>query len=177
MALRLISRSPRRRILFVTVIGGLNGLVEPGWARKTSATWHQQRMPGPHGFAVRFGVGRLRAVDRSRGSSRPATALARPTPSRPPRPAPTFVTMANAPLAGRDGQSYKVICISEKQKYFLQRGWTGHANQRFDRRFCLVGRRKQHGEHDGTLFTAAEVGVRPDIAMLPGLCLAAVLGR
>src|ERR1700682_4037428 len=34
--------------------------------------------------------------------------------------------MANAPLAGRDGESYSLICISEKQKYFCGRGWTGH---------------------------------------------------
>ena len=37
MALRLISRSPRRRIRLVTVIGGLKVLRKPGWARKTSA--------------------------------------------------------------------------------------------------------------------------------------------
>jgi hypothetical protein len=25
---------------------------------------------------------------------------------------------------GRDGKSYSLICISEKQKYFRERGWT-----------------------------------------------------
>jgi hypothetical protein len=32
--------------------------------------------------------------------------------------------MANAPLAGRDGESYSPIFISEKQKYFCVRSWT-----------------------------------------------------
>jgi hypothetical protein len=26
---------------------------------------------------------------------------------------------------GRDGYSYSLICISEKQKYFRKGGWTG----------------------------------------------------
>src|ERR1700686_1210760 len=37
MALRLMPRSPRRRIRLVTVIGGLKGLVAPGWADIASA--------------------------------------------------------------------------------------------------------------------------------------------
>ena len=41
-------------------------------------TWHQQRVSGPHGFAVRSNVVRpARLPDRSRGSTRPATAMAR----------------------------------------------------------------------------------------------------
>jgi hypothetical protein len=35
------------------------------------------------------------------------------------------MTMANAPSVGRDGESYSLICASEKQKYFCKRGWTG----------------------------------------------------
>src|SRR5258705_2696637 len=41
----------------------------------------------------------LRATNRSR-DTRPAIPISRPTPSRPPQPVPTFVTMANAPLGG-----------------------------------------------------------------------------
>jgi hypothetical protein len=33
--------------------------------------------------------------------------------------------MANAPLSGRDGKSCSLIFISEKQKYFFERDWTG----------------------------------------------------
>jgi hypothetical protein len=39
----------------------------------------------------------------------PATTLARPTLPRPPHPVPTFVTMANAPLAGQDGERKPLI--------------------------------------------------------------------
>jgi hypothetical protein len=38
------------------------------------------------------------------------------------------MTLANAPLSGWDGKSYRVICPSEKQKYFCSRGWTTPAN-------------------------------------------------
>ena len=37
MALRLMPRSPRRRIRLVTVADGLNGLSKPGWVDDTSA--------------------------------------------------------------------------------------------------------------------------------------------
>ena len=47
---------------------------------------------GPHDFAVRF--------SHPRQSWHP----------RPPQPVPTFVTMANAPLAGQDGDSLVLIC-------------------------------------------------------------------
>ena len=40
-------------------------------------------------------------------------------------PRPTFVTIASAPLNGTGWQSYRVICTSDKQKYFYARGWTG----------------------------------------------------
>jgi hypothetical protein len=44
--------------------------------------------------------------------------------SRPPHPAPTFVTMANAPLRDRTGQVLKVIWGSCEGKYFFKRDWT-----------------------------------------------------
>ena len=37
MALRLMPRSPRRRIRLVTVAGGLKVMVKPGWVHNTSA--------------------------------------------------------------------------------------------------------------------------------------------
>jgi hypothetical protein len=33
--------------------------------------------------------------------------------------------MANAPLSERDGKSLRLICISEKPKYFCRGDWTG----------------------------------------------------
>jgi hypothetical protein len=49
---------------------------------------------GPHDFAVRAGIIRPHA-------------RARLMQSRPPHPIPTFVTMANAPLAGPDGRGHE----------------------------------------------------------------------
>jgi hypothetical protein len=80
----------------------INGVTKPGWARDTSAdltpatgvrttrlrrTW--QHRSSPHGWLAH----RLDAC--------PALTRATTLP-RPPHPAPTFVTMANAPLPGRD---------------------------------------------------------------------------
>jgi hypothetical protein len=70
--------SPARPGLFVTVIPKKRELL----ANLTPANGAS----GPHDFAVR--------ISRARQSQ----------PSRPPLPAPTSVTMANAPLSGRDGK-------------------------------------------------------------------------
>src|SRR6202158_3821698 len=59
---------------------------------------------GPHDFAVRL----------TRHSSKAPSAS---TASRA-----TFVTIAKRPSGERDGESYSLICISEKQKSFLQKG-------------------------------------------------------
>jgi hypothetical protein len=32
-----------------------------------------------------------------------------------------LMTLRNAPLSGRDGKSYSLIFVSEKQKYFRER--------------------------------------------------------
>jgi hypothetical protein len=66
MVLRLISCSPRRRIRLVTVAAGLMAESNPVGSISPPTAWHQQRVSGPHGFAVRFGAVRLRAVVRSR---------------------------------------------------------------------------------------------------------------
>ncbi len=62
---------------------------------------------GPHDFSVRFSAVRQKRC------------------LRPPQPVPTFVTMANAPLAGRDGGDRKVICLFGKPEYFCKGGLTG----------------------------------------------------
>src|SRR6266516_1018030 len=88
--------------------------------------WHQQRVSGPHGFAVREKRrSSCTPADRSRGSSRPAItnapgALAS-TASRP-----AFVTTRDPPLKW-DGtmRISELICVRPKEKYFCKRGWTG----------------------------------------------------
>src|SRR5207248_8744580 len=57
---RLIARSPRRRIRLITVVHGLR-LFNPVGPTSPPRTWHQLRVSGPHGFAVRFSLVRLRA--------------------------------------------------------------------------------------------------------------------
>ena len=77
MALRLMPRSPRRRIRLVTVAGGLKAL------RSRLGSQHLRRLDASNGrqdhtvlpYAQTSVV--LRACHRSRGSTRPATAIAR----------------------------------------------------------------------------------------------------
>jgi hypothetical protein len=63
---------------------------------------------GPHDFAVH-----LRRLRQRR-------------PPRPPHPRPALLTLRNAPLSGTGCKSYSAIFVSEKQKYFCERGWTRH---------------------------------------------------
>jgi hypothetical protein len=70
---------------------------------------------GPHDFAVRF------STVRPRGKR--AT-----TPSRPPHPVPTFVTMANAPLSEQDAAQRRLICLKRKAEFISREGWTGFAD-------------------------------------------------
>ncbi len=77
-ALRLMPCSPRRRIRLVTVVGGFGDTFNPVGSNLSPPTWHQQRVSGPHGFAVRSKRRSSCApCHRSRGSTRPATAFAR----------------------------------------------------------------------------------------------------
>jgi hypothetical protein len=110
MALRLIPRSPRRRIRLVTVIGGLKVPSRPVGPAKTSA----DLTPATGARTTRFCRTRLR-----RSSCAPLLAHGKPPcehlrarrSPRPPHPAPTFVTMANAPLSGTGwGELLPVIC-------------------------------------------------------------------
>src|SRR5258707_4179396 len=120
MALRLMARSPRRRIRLVTVIGGLAVLSRPVGLTKSSA----DLTPATGARTTRFCrtqppvfANRLRPKPDFGGSRKALRALApfvwraliahgrtalrsqaRPTLPRPPHPIPTFVTMANAPL-------------------------------------------------------------------------------
>ena len=67
-ALRLMPCSPRRRIRLVTVVGGCKRHFDPVGLKLSPPTWHQQRVSGPHGFAVR-------SIRRS--SCAPSTSLTR----------------------------------------------------------------------------------------------------
>jgi hypothetical protein len=69
---------------------------------------------GPHDFAVRIRAVRQRHVSVHR------------------IPFPTSVTIASAPLAGRDGAGLKMLLGLGKAEYFSQTGWTVK-NDRFAR--------------------------------------------
>src|SRR6266436_6567867 len=89
LVLRLISCSPRRRIRLVTVAGGLKAQsnpVEPDFASASLTPATGARTTRLHRTQKAPII--LHAADRSRGSSRPAIAVARLTLSRPPHPAP-----------------------------------------------------------------------------------------
>jgi hypothetical protein len=80
---------------------------------------------GPHDFAVRGSSVRPCAIDRSRAETRPATRFAHLTLPRPPHPVPYVRDdRASAPPRGTRRKGYTTDLISEKQKYFFDRGWT-----------------------------------------------------
>jgi hypothetical protein len=120
MVLRLISCSPRRRIRLATVVDGLR-LIGPGRADFTSASL----TPATGARTTRLCRTQLSSfvcapLDRSRLKP-PCDHVTRPTLPRPPQPAPTFVTMANAPLAGRDGASCRFDLGQRRSGIFFLR--------------------------------------------------------
>jgi len=82
----------------------------PGWADTPSPTWHQQRVPGPHAFAVRFGAVRPTRSDRSR--NRPTIRPRARRRLRPPHPAPRSWRSRYAPCSGGEtAWSIAVIAV------------------------------------------------------------------
>jgi hypothetical protein len=119
MVLRLMPRSPRRRIRFASVAdelkvrvarlsfanlrrldashGRQDHTVLP-YAASSAKHFNQPSAGRPKIWRRRLSAVRLRAV--SAHGRPPCEHLSRLTLPRPPQPAPTFVTMANAPLLG-----------------------------------------------------------------------------
>ena len=102
----------------------INGLARPGWARKNlrrldTSNGCQDHTVLPYATAPFV----LHAGARSRKTA--LRTFAHPTLPRPPHPAPTFVTMANAPLPGRDGGDVDLIWVRREEEYFLTQVWTG----------------------------------------------------
>ena len=83
----------------------------------------------------------LHAADRSRGSSRPAIAIARLTLSRPPHPIPNVRDDRDTPLQGRrDGFDMHLIWVRREAKYFCKRGLTRFLKIRSDLPVGLICR-------------------------------------
>ena len=106
-------------------------LSAPGRADQTSAnltpaSGRQDHTTSPSAASI----SRQRAVDRSQiPKNPPCDHLARSTLPRPPHPIPTFVTMANAPLVGRDARSSRCDLGWTKTGIFLQRGMDTPVNK------------------------------------------------
>ncbi|MEH2522575.1 hypothetical protein V1288_000484 [Bradyrhizobium sp. AZCC 2176] len=102
----------------------LDGEIDPVGSKSPPAAWHQPRMPGPHGFAVRFSAVRPARRARSR-----ITALRTPSRARrccvhriPPR-----VRDDRDPPLVRDETAGVLVLIwgGREANCFCARGWTG----------------------------------------------------
>jgi hypothetical protein len=103
MVLRLISCSPVTG-LFCHRRLRTDVVPKPGRADITSANLTPASGRQDHTTSPYAATSLVRSLsDRSRAHHPPCDRFARKTLPRPPHPAPTFVTMANAPLMGRDG--------------------------------------------------------------------------
>ena len=168
MALRLIPRSPRRRIRLVTVTGGLRSCA-PGRARIASAglapatgarttrlhRTNPLRPPTPAKSAIR----RVAPENRSRGSSRPATSSA-PDAPRPPHPATNVCDDHDTPL-DRTGREVIILIFRIVKRNIFQFegltefgksevlcpiGWIGRLNPIIRRRICVPRPSRHHRE-------------------------------
>jgi hypothetical protein len=70
----------------------------------------------------------------------PCNLFTRETLPRPPHPIPTFVTMANAPLVGRDGGINKSVSTKWRSRIFLQRGLDTGVNKLPDGQITRLSR-------------------------------------
>src|ERR1700744_593584 len=66
--------------------------------------------------------------------------LAHPMLPRPPHPAPTFVTMANAPLSEQDGDDYSGDLRFRKNRIFFRRGIDTLAAKQLDGQISRAAR-------------------------------------
>ena len=99
--------SPRNGFTAYTALSPVTGLSCHRRLADTSARLDSSvGASGPHDFAVRKITPSSEAL--------PASTASRPA----------FVTIASRPCVGRDGRHIHLICISEKQKYFFESGWT-----------------------------------------------------
>jgi hypothetical protein len=126
MVLRLIRALPGDEFLLPPSPRGLNGISCPGWVDDASArAWHQQRMPGPHDFAVRNNAARLACRSSlTRLQARPAISVARTTSSsRPPHPAPNVRDDRDTPLVFGTGCANDKFDLGiSRSDLFLLRG-------------------------------------------------------
>src|SRR5882757_3260554 len=130
MGLRLMARSPRRRIRLVTVIGELTERPHPVGPTRLrqldTSNGCQDHTALPYASAPFVST----PFDRSRVWLNPKPALpftcapnaAASTASRP-----ASLTIRIRPSVGRDGEGYRFDLGQAKRKYFCKEGWTGNS--------------------------------------------------
>ncbi len=132
MVLRLIPRSPRRRIPVchrrprIKVLSArldrlASANLTPATGARTTRFCRTQKAPII-----------LHAADRSRGSSRPAIANCAPDALTSTASRPAFVTIAIRPSVGQDGFHMQLIWVRREAKYFCKRGLTRFLEIRSD---------------------------------------------
>ena len=151
MGLRLIPRSPRRRIPFASVTGGLKALANPVGFLKTSAgltpatgarttrlcrprpvfVWRIRRawyLPVELWRKRKVCAVRRRAAF-AHEQAHPAKTCCAPGVPRPPLPAPNVRDDRDTPLLwARDGGVVGVIWGEREAEYFSREGWTGFSD-------------------------------------------------
>jgi len=121
-----MSRSPRRRIRLVTVVGGFLRSFKPGWVWMITADLAPATGVRTTRFCRTLETSFvLRALQyRSRGSTRPATAL-RADALASTTSHPAFVTIAKRPSGGHEtAELVEMICPTAKAEYFSLMVWT-----------------------------------------------------
>src|SRR3981081_4654564 len=147
MALRLMPRSPRRRIRLVTVIGGLR-FCASGWARNTSAdltpatgartTRFCRTIQRPSSAApvVRSRVLELALRSRLRADAAASTASH-----------PNVFDDPDTPLAGDETAGFLVLIWEKRQEeYFLKKALTGQIPLIALGKFSLQAHRRESGQ-------------------------------
>jgi hypothetical protein len=105
-------------------------LSKPGRARKTSADLTPASRRQDHTTSPSAKAPFVCAPRESLTEIRPAINVCARALPRPSHPAPTFVTMANAPLRDGMGIDIDLIWGGGEGKYFCKRGWTGESRSR-----------------------------------------------
>jgi len=127
MVLRLIPRSPWRRIPFASIAGGLKVLAKPGWIsqnlRRLDASNGRQDHTALPSASTPFVGARLSLTDLSPPCE---NLVARPALCGHRSPHPTSVTIAIRPSCERGmGGVVRVIWGEREAEYFSREGWTG----------------------------------------------------
>ena len=131
MVLRLMPRSPRRRIPLASVIGELTASREPGRARNSLRRLDASHGRQDHTVLPYASVPLVcRAADRSQAKARPAISSAQRALPRPPHSEPNVRDDRDTPLlAGRNGRDCRADLGEERRGLFLS-GKAGRGKSR-----------------------------------------------